>query len=169
MRTKASVTLLRSVTLTLFLLSAAQLFPATSSSKVTLRVETPTGVRTVTKKELEALIVPGSITVMNPEDRKIRTYVGFWLEDVLKICRFSKGEIYFICADGYTASLSQALVGRHQWLFAFGERDGAWTLLNHKGQLLSPAPWYLVGTSTKSYQDLPWPYQVVGIRSYKNW
>src|SRR5882672_7315168 len=122
----------------LLLFATVQFCLAEPSSSTVLSIETPAGARTISKQDLDRQLKPAYLTIMNPEDQRVRTYAGFWLEDVLKKTRVPTGDVYFICADGYTSSLSKSAIGRHRWLLAFGERSGPWTLLNHKGKMLSP-------------------------------
>jgi hypothetical protein len=109
------------------------------------------------------------VTVYNPDYRRTITYQGFWLDQVLGLFNRPGDELVFKCADGYTTVLPRPGVGVKKWLLAYGEKGGTWTPLVHDGKTLSPGPWYVVGTSSDSFKEFPWPYQVVTLEMTHSW
>jgi hypothetical protein len=136
----------------------------------TLRVDTPSQSKILSLEDLQKFTKPVTLKVYNPLYKREMIYQGFWLEDVARMAKLPKGpDIIFLCRDGYTTLLPAALLGKRQWLMAYGESSGGWTPMNHGPEQISPSPWYLVGAKAESFGDFPWPYQVVAIRSLKEW
>jgi len=141
-------------------------------SKVFLQFEIGKDRRIISLDDLKKQLKSATVKVYNPSYQHKLTYKGFWLEDILKMNHFPMGkeaQIVFVCRDGYTALLSNGWVGRHKWLLAYGETSGPWTPLVQGSQIISPGPWYLVGSKKESFGDFPWPYAVVGIKSVGSW
>jgi len=126
--------------------------------------------RTVTRLELEKEITPAELTVYSPVYQRPMTYQGFWLDQVLKAVhvRLSDQDVVFEASDGYGTSLAPEEVGKEKWLLAYGE-PGGWTPLPERNNPTFPGPWYVVGRDTSSYQEFPWPYEVVAIKIRADW
>jgi len=50
----------------------------------------------------------------------------------------------------------------------YGEPQG-WSALPERKKPTFPGPWYVVGREPGSYQEFPWPYQVVAIKIRGDW
>jgi mono/diheme cytochrome c family protein len=129
--------------------------------------------RVVTQRSLAELL-PGrlrSVTVDSPVYRKRITYRGYRLGDVLSVARpggVAEGELEFHCEDGFLPVVPASLVDELGLFVAIGEvglPDGRRWEPPHKGHPeTSPAPYYIIGTTTGSYNRFPWPYQVTKIQ-----
>lgn len=126
--------------------------------------------RTVKRSDLEKKIIPAEITVYSPVYQRPMTYQGFWLDELLAAAGIRLGEedVVFESSDGYGTSLSADEVGKKKWLVAYGE-SGGWTPLPERKSPTFPGPWYVVGRYTGSYQEFPWPYQVVTLKIRRDW
>jgi len=119
--------------------------------------------QTVTVADLERRIAPNVLGVYNPAYKRSMTYEGFWLDEIFETMKagFKDKDIVIQCADDYFTSMTSGELGHHQWLLAFQEKGGGWTPLPGHNSVVSPAPWYLVGSSSDSFKAFPWPYKVV--------
>jgi hypothetical protein len=136
-----------------------------------LQIVLPGSTRSVTRAELEKKITPAEITVYSPIYQRPMTYQGFWLDEILNTFHIhlsGEDDLVFQCDDGYGTSLPASEVGRQKWLVAFGEPQG-WTPLPERHTPTFPGPWYIVGRDSGSYQQFPWPYQVVAIKIRGDW
>jgi hypothetical protein len=110
-------------------------------------------------------ITEATLKVFNPVYQKEMTYKGFWLDEILKLEKVKVGDrdIVFHASDGYTTALAAGELGRRRWLLAYGEANGSWTPLPNRKTVVSPAPWYLVGTSSESFKSFEWPFQLTAV------
>ena len=143
---------------------------AASASEPVLQVIVSGSTRTLTLAELQQQLPSTQLTVYNPAYKRSLTYMGFWLDQVLKVQKIKLGhqEVVFLCADRYGTSFSADEVGRRKWLMAYGE-PGGWTPLPDHASPVTPAPWYVIGRDPNSFKKSPWPYQVVGIKIQGDW
>jgi len=140
--------------------------------KVFLQLDIGRDKQIISLDDLKKQLPSATVKVFNPSYRRKLVYRGFWMEDILRATHFPTGkgsQIVFICRDGYTAFLSNDWIKKHKWLLAYGEASGPWTPLIQGSQIISPGPWYLVGSKKESFGDFPWPYAVVAIKSVSNW
>lgn len=118
--------------------------------------------------ELRATLPPASARVFNPDYNTEITYQGFYLADLLRHAGYALSgdgddEIAFECVDGYRPSRPAKLVERLEMLVAFEQAGGGWELIPHGKAMVTPGPFYVVSTAPKTFQEFPWPFQVVGI------
>ena len=123
--------------------------------------------QSITRAELGRKLQAAQITVYSPVYQRQMTYEGFWLDEIFRALHASLGDqdISFECADHYGTSMPAGDVGEKKWLVAYGELPGlTWTPLPERHALTLPGPWYVVGRDPSSYNDFPWPYQVISIQ-----
>jgi hypothetical protein len=127
--------------------------------------------RKITKSELLKSVTPNQVTLYSPVYQHSMTYEGFWLDEVLTALHVhltNEDDVVFQCEDGYGTSMPVTDIGKQKWLVAYGE-PGGWTALPERKKPTLPGPWYVVGRDPGSYQEFPWPYQVIGIKIRGDW
>jgi len=146
-------------------LTRALMASEATSRDPALKFVTEKSTQVITRTELAARLTPAEITVYSPVYQRPMTYEGFWLDQVFQAfhLRPAEQDIVFESADGYETSLPVGDIGKEKWLVAYGEPEG-WTPLPERHERTTPGPWYVVGREPSSYQDFPWPYQVIAIK-----
>jgi mono/diheme cytochrome c family protein len=80
--------------------------------------------------------------------------------------RLEEQELLFVCSDGYRAILSGKDAEIEKGFLAFSDTLPAersdWIEIRTSGELLSPAPLYLIWTNA-SPESRPWPYKIIRI------
>ncbi len=118
-------------------------------------------------------------TVDDPEYKARHSYLGIDFKTLLTRAGFPPGvQLLLVCSDGYSIPFDSSVLLGNEWQGLLALRDTAATgdnyfvPLDHGGELVDLSPFYLVwsphpdatGNSTVTPAELPWPYQLTGIR-----
>jgi len=126
--------------------------------------------KTLSPRQLSTLKT-AELKVTNPVLKKEKTYLGYWLSDVLKLAGFKDAdrargdEILFTCADGYQPSVHYKKAEDIRLFLAFQEKGNPkrWQKVPQGKAFVTPAPFYVMGPTAETYEVFPWPYQVVAL------
>jgi mono/diheme cytochrome c family protein len=132
-------------------------------------------VKRLARAELDRLVAPARLVVLEPHEGVDRTYEGYpfaALLDAVYGPAWRKGDVVVLgCADGYAPAVPVAKLIAHQSLLAFRRADGAPFAMKNRSQgdeRVELAPYYLVWENrrdavARADGGAHWPYQVTSV------